>query len=871
MSPRKLSILTGALALLVPATLFAHEGDPKQRDRKPMYAGPGWRNAQLSGSGGSTALLGPPVAFAHSGVTLLSWLSLPDLGVPSGGNGNSCFGYTSPSGREYALMGTSVGTSFVEVTAPGNATIVATIPGPQSLWRDVRTFGHYAYAVSEGGSGIQVIDIAGIDNGIVTQVNTINDDATSATHTLAINQDSGFLYRSGGGSSGLRIYDLNGNPAAPARVGTWSARYVHEASVFNMTVGGVQKEIAFCCGGQNTGYTNTGIYVVDVTNKANPVQLQYMPYANSAYCHQCWPSPDKTKLYVDDELDDENLGVLNVTRVFDINSAGPTLSLTFSGTFTNGSTAIDHNLYTKNDRIFSASYRAGLRVYSTSGAGTPGAPVEVGYFDTYPEDDGTQFNGLWNSYSYFPSGTVIGSDLERGLFVWWVGTPPLAISFPGGTPALIPPGGMVLQAVVAESAPGTLVPGSVVLHYDAGAGIQNVTMQPNGAGGFAAAIPPGACGSSLSWYVSAQATNGVVWTAPEGGPDQANVSLYGSGVVGIASHDFETAAGWTVGAAGDTATAGVWQRADPQGTAAQAEDDHSAAGTLCFVTGASAGSGVGSFDVDGGSTTLLSPVFDLSAAPSAKVGYWRWYSNDQGGAPNADTFRVDISSNGGTTWVNAETVGPAGAGTSGGWIYHEFAVSAFVAPSAQVRLRFVAEDAGTGSIVEAALDDFSIVDVACTGYASICAGDGSGTPCPCANEGAPGSGCRNSTGSGALLVGSGTTSVGNDTFVLGCSGMTVNSTAVYVQSTGIDQGGLGTQLGDGLRCIAGSALRLVVVSSVGSSTSYPGVGDLSISALGGVTAGMTRYYHLWYRDNAGAFCTSDTFNYSNGLTATWGP
>jgi len=618
------------------------------------------------------------------------------------------------------------------------------------------------------------------------------------------------------------------------RVGTWSARYVHEASVFNMTVGGVQKEIAFCCGGQNTGYLNTGIYVVDVTNKANPVQLQYMPYANSSYCHQCWPSPDKTKLYVDDELDDENFGITNVTRVFDINSAGPTLTLTYSGTFTNGSTAIDHNLYTETDRIYSASYRAGLRVYSTSGAGTPSAPVEVGFFDTYPEDDDTQFNGLWNVYPYFPSGTVIGSDLERGLFVWWVGTPPLAITFPGGTPALIPPGGMVLQAQVAESAPGTLVPGSVVLHYDAGAGYQSVTMQPNAAGGFAAAIPPGACGSNLAWYVSAQATNGITWTAPQGAPDQSNLAVYGSSIVSLASHNFETAAGWTIGAAGDTATAGVWQRADPQGTAAQTEDDHSAAGALCFVTGASAGSGVGSFDVDGGRTTLLSPVFDLSAAPAAKVSYWRWYSNDQGGAPNADTFRVDISGNGGTNWVNAETVGPA-------------------------------------SIVEAALDDFAIVDVACAGYAAICAGDGGGTPCPCANEGAPGTGCRNSTGNGALLAGSGVASVGTDTFVLSGSGMTLNSTTVYVQSSGIDQGGLGTQLGDGLRCIAGSALRLVVVSSVGSSTSYPSVGDPSISVLGGVTPGSTFYYHLWYRDDSAVFCTSATYNYSNGLTATWAP
>src|SRR5205085_1131238 len=153
-------------------------------------------------------LLAPPVAFPENGVTLLAWLSLPDLAVPAGGNANSCFGYVSPSGREYALIGLSTGTACVEVTQPGNPVIVGQIAGPQSLWRDVRTYSHYAYAVSEGGSGIQVIDLANVDAGGVSLVNTIDDDATGATHTIAIDTVSGYLYRSGGGSNGLRIYDV---------------------------------------------------------------------------------------------------------------------------------------------------------------------------------------------------------------------------------------------------------------------------------------------------------------------------------------------------------------------------------------------------------------------------------------------------------------------------------------------------------------------------------------------------------------------------------------------------------------------------------------------------------------------------------------
>jgi hypothetical protein len=290
------------------------------------------------------------------------------------------------------------------------------------------------------------------------------------------------------------------------------------------------------------------------------------------------------------------------------------------------------------------------------------------------------------------------------------------------------------------------------------------------------------------------------------------------------------------------------------------------------VTGQGApGGSNGAADVDGGRTTLLSPAFALANVVNPVIGYWRYYSNVSSSAPGADTFRVDVSGDNGQNWVNAETVGPTGLEAAGGWYYHQFRVADFLAPTNQVRVRFVAEDVGAGSVVEAALDDFSVFGVPCAGYATLCAGDGSGHACPCANEGAAGTGCLNSTGNGALLGASGTTSVSADSFVLQGSGMPATATALYVQSAGIDHGGLGTQLGDGLRCIAGQSLRLGVKSNAGGASSFPGTGDPHISALGGITAGATRYYHIWYRDNSASFCTSATSNYSNGLTATWGP
>ena len=172
--------------------------------------------------------------------------------------------------------------------------------------------------------------------------------------------------------------------------------------------------------------------------------------------------------------------------------------------------------------------------------------------------------------------------------------------------------------------------------------------------------------------------------------------------------------GFTVGAVDDTATTGIWERVDPNGTSAQPEDDHSPnTGTSCYVTGQGAAGGQpGANDVDGGKTTLFSPVLDLSGFGEPWLGYWRWYSNDAGGGPGEDTFVVDLSNDGGSGWSNVETVGPTGPGTGGGWLFHAFRVSDVLAPTAQMQLRFVASDLGSGSLVEAAIDDLVLIDCA---------------------------------------------------------------------------------------------------------------------------------------------------------------
>ena len=222
----------------------------------------------------------------------------------------------------------------------------------------------------------------------------------------------------------------------------------------------------------------------------------------------------------------------------------------------------------------------------------------------------------------------------------------------------------------------------------------------------------------MSFYVTAQSTNGLTWSWPEGGASAACTATVALGELISVNNDMEAGQGWVSGFAGDDATTGIWTRGDPIGTGSQPEDDHTAApGTDCWFTGqGSIGGSLGENDIDNGVTTLVSPFFNMSGLANPTVSYWRWYSNNGNGVVD-DVFEIQISNGG--PWVNVEVLGPSGPGTGGGWIYHQFKVADFVTPNATVRMRFRAADVGSGSIVEAAIDDFQVKEIDCTGSAPM--------------------------------------------------------------------------------------------------------------------------------------------------------
>src|SRR5688572_4124775 len=340
------------VASILAPVLLAHEDDPKVLRKPRVHRGSGL-NTGLPNPGQLPGGTGPAfLSFAANGIRLQSWMSLQDMA--GGDNGNSLWGYTSPSGREYACFGSYLGTHFIEVTDPTNPTQVGFVDGPDSLWRDVRIYQHWAYSVSEGGGGIQVTDLANIDNGVVTYVGAVVvGGSTTASHTVFVDEASGYLYRSGGGGHGIRVYSL-ANPASPAYVADWSTRYCHEVTVVTYPANHPTypaKQIAFLCSGFNGGWNGAGIDILDVTNKANIVSLSHLNYTGAQYSHQCWPSEDLKYLYLDDELDEYYGLTTTVTKLFDIQNLSNPIQLPDFG---NGNTAIGHNLYVKGDRLFQA-------------------------------------------------------------------------------------------------------------------------------------------------------------------------------------------------------------------------------------------------------------------------------------------------------------------------------------------------------------------------------------------------------------------------------------------------------------------------------------------------------------------------------------
>jgi hypothetical protein len=298
--------------------------------------------------------------------------------------------------------------------------------------------------------------------------------------------------------------------------------------------------------------------------------------------------------------------------------------------------------------------------------------------------------------------------------------PALSISYPDGKPNLVDPNGGTIVAVDISNGTSEPVDGSEQLLFNEGSGWVTLSLVPEGGSSYSAIFPSFDCGTSVDWYVSAEPVVGDTVTSPSDAPVSSWYASAYSGTDIIFDDNFQSNQGWTVDAGAGT---GNWTRVVPSEGGDRCDSGTDADGSgMCYVTGNS-----GDEDVDDGTTILYSPIMDASNAPA--LSYYRWYSNGvscDGADPNNDIFEVDISDDGGTTWMDLETVGPYGEGTDGGWFFKEFDLSnvSGFEPTANFQVRFVCGDLNSGSVIEAGVDGVLLSQGYCD--EESCVGDANG-------------------------------------------------------------------------------------------------------------------------------------------------
>jgi len=320
----------------------------------------------------------------------------------SGGIYSACWGYTAPDGREYAILGCYNGTAIIDITDSPTLVERAFIPGPPSNWHEMKAYRNIGYIVSESsdlaaGAGIQILDLSGLPN-LVTLVktyvwtDTISGIPTQYPRVHSVSVGGNYLYLNGGNYNGVRILDIT-DPVNPVKAGKYIGPYVHDSFIRNDTI--------FASAINSGG----GVDIINATNKANPTRIQLLQYTGSG-THNAWTTIDRQHLVTTDEIGStaKSLKVWNISNI--LAPAYVTQVLHDS--------AIVHNVFIKGNLAYAAWYTAGLRVVDLS---NPSSPQVVGYYDTYPTNNAASYSGNWGADPFFPSGKVILSDMQTGLYV----------------------------------------------------------------------------------------------------------------------------------------------------------------------------------------------------------------------------------------------------------------------------------------------------------------------------------------------------------------------------------------------------------------------------------------------------------------------
>lgn len=360
-------------------------------------------------------------------VELKSFVPLAELSSVPGDRARGIWGWTDPqTGREYAIVPLAAGTAFVDIADAEHPQVLGYLPGESTSTsnREASVYADHAFIVADGagaeGHGIQVFNLTRLRS-VASPPARFSPDVVyrevRKVHTLFINTETGFVYANGSDqcSGGLFIIDVR-QPRQPRRAGCYGGHgYVHDTQcvLYHGPDGRYAgRELCFA---SNAAHPNR-LLVVDVTDKASPVVVSATPYQGSGYAHQGWLTEDHRHFLLDDESDEALRGHNSRTWIWDLAElTAPRMLPPYEAR----TQSTDHNQYVRDGFVYQANYRAGLRILDLAGIGEKGL-AEVAFFDIVPDGDEPISQaplGAWNVYPFFPSGNVIVSGIEQGLYI----------------------------------------------------------------------------------------------------------------------------------------------------------------------------------------------------------------------------------------------------------------------------------------------------------------------------------------------------------------------------------------------------------------------------------------------------------------------
>lgn len=492
-------------------TKSLNEAVPNEKERRQMNELATQVRATEQSHSSAACVGGSSSGFPCQSVSLLAHMSLQDM-TPVSPSGNDVWGFVDlNTGREYALAGLQNGIAVVDVTDPAAPVQVGSATGASTTWRDVKVLQRYdagarrwrAYAYVTADSVVDrllILDLSALPNGISGAVN--GADFLSAHNVYVAGVDYTYGIANGGGEPLLGIAGSAGAADAGGSRGRfrlYSLAQPDSPSIEIVSTGGYAHDLASvavtdarkdsqCVNAHNApacellaDFNEDTVDIWDVTDPNDPRRLASQDYPNASYVHSGWFTEDGRYLFVQDELDEQGAGLNTTVRVLDLAVlSAPALAATWTGP----ARAIDHNGFAKGNRYYVSNYGAGLTVLDIT---DPLAPQRVGFFDTYPTSDPTEFVGAWGAYPFFASGTIAVSDRNSGLYLLENET----LSSPNGSFAVLTPSvgdaeGQSVQVAVGRlsGSTGAVSVDLEVLYATAGAADATLSTQtlswPNG-------------------------------------------------------------------------------------------------------------------------------------------------------------------------------------------------------------------------------------------------------------------------------------------------------------------------------------------------------------------------------------------------------